>query len=152
VSGLLIIIVLFALLWFVLIRPQRARAQAQQRSLSDVAVGDEILTVGGIYGIVQELEPEEEGGDLVVEIAEGIHVRVSRKGLAMVVKPDEDEDDEDDDAEEDETDETDETEAGEAAEASIPVADGPERVEEVNGEKETVNPGVAGETAPSDRS
>ena len=143
-SGLVIIIVLFALLWFVLIRPQRARAQAQQRSLSDVEVGDEILTVGGIYGIVQELEPEEEGGDLVVEIAEGIHVRVSRKGLAMVVKPDEDDDEEEE--------ETDETEAGDASEASIPVADGPERVEEVNGEKETVNPGVAGEPAPSDRS
>jgi preprotein translocase subunit YajC len=150
VSGLLIIIVLFALLWFVLIRPQRARAQAQQRSLSDVADGDEILTVGGIYGIVQELEPEEEGGDLVVEIAEGIHVRVSRKGLAMVVKPDED--DEDDEDEEEETDETEAGEAADAADASIPAADGPERVEEVNGEKETVNPGVAGETAPSDRS
>ena len=97
-SGLLIIIVLFALLWFVLIRPQRARAQAQQRSAERRSTsGDEILTVGGIYGIVQELEPEEEGGDLVVEIAEGIHVRVSRKGLAMVVKPDEDEDEEDED-------------------------------------------------------
>jgi len=144
VSGLLIIIVLFGLLWLVLIRPQRARAQEQQRRLSDVEVGDEILTVGGIYGIVQELEPEEEGGDLVVEIAEGIHVRVSRKGLAMVVKPDEDDD-------EDEP-ETDEDDGPEAIEASADGADGAESVEEVNGAKETVNPGVAGETAPSDRS
>jgi preprotein translocase subunit YajC len=144
VSGLLLIIVLFGLLWFVLIRPQRARAQEQQRRLSDVEVGDEILTVGGIYGIVQELEPEEEGGDLVVEIAEGIHVRVSRKGLAMVVKPDED-DDEEDDA-------TDETDGQEAIEASTDGAKGSDGEEEVNGEKETVNPGVAGETAPSDRS
>jgi preprotein translocase subunit YajC len=144
VSGLLIIIVLFGLLWFVLIRPQRARAQEQQRRLSDVEVGDEILTVGGIYGIVQELEPEEEGGDLVVEIAEGIHVRVSRKGLAMVVKPDED-DDEEDEA-------TDETDGQKAIEAATDGAKGPDGEEEVNGEKETVNPGVAGETAPSDRS
>ena len=81
-SGLVIIVVLFGLLWFVLIRPQRARAQAQQRTLQSVEPGDEVLTVGGIYGIVQELEPEEDGGDLVVEIAEGIHVRVARKGLA----------------------------------------------------------------------
>ena len=143
-SGLLIIIVLFALLWFVLIRPQRARAQEQQRRLGSVEVGDEILTVGGIYGIVQELEPEEEGGDLVVEIAEGIHVRVARKGLAMVVKPDEDDDEEDE--------ETSETDAGDVPVASNSVADPDERVEEVNDEKETVNPGVAGETAPSDRS
>jgi preprotein translocase subunit YajC len=144
VSGLLIIIVLFALLWFVLIRPQRARAQDQQRRLSSVEVGDEILTVGGIYGIVQELEPEEEGGDLVVEIAEGIHVRVARKGLALVVKPDEDDDEEDE--------ETSETDAEDVPVASNSVADPDERVEEVNDEKETVNPGVAGEPAPSDRS
>ena len=143
-SGLLIIIVLFALLWFVLIRPQRARAQDQQRRLSSVEVGDEILTVGGIYGIVQELEPEEEGGDLVVAIAEGIHVRVARKGLALVVKPDEDDDEEDE--------ETSETDAEDAPVASNSVAEPDERVEEVNDEKETVNPGVAGEPAPSDRS
>ena len=79
-----------------MIRPQRARAQEQQRALSSVAPGDEILTVGGIYGIVQELEPDEDGGDLVVEIADGIHVRVARKAVATVVKP-EDEDDEEED-------------------------------------------------------
>ena len=78
-TGLLIIVLLFGLLWFLMIRPQRARAQEQQRALSSVAPGDEILTVGGIYGIVQELEPDEDGGDLVVEIADGIHVRVARK-------------------------------------------------------------------------
>ena len=50
--------------------------------LNAVEPGDEILTVGGIYGIVQELEDEEEGGDLVVEIAEGIHVRVARRAVA----------------------------------------------------------------------
>ena len=143
-SGLLIIVVLFALLWFVLIRPQRARAQEQQRRLSEVEVGDEILTVGGIYGIVQELEPEEDGGDLVVEIAEGIHVRVARKGLAMVVKPDEDDDDEEAESAEEE--------GPKAIGASTDGAKGSDGEEEVNGEKETVNPGVAGETAPPDRS
>ena len=44
---------------------------------------------------MQELEPDEDGGDLIVEIADGIHVRVARKALATVVKPDEDDDDED---------------------------------------------------------
>ena len=95
-TGLLIIVLLFGLLWFLMIRPQRARAQEQQRVLSSVAPGDEILTVGGIYGIVQEIEPDEDGGDLVVEIADGIHVRVARKAVATVVKP-EDENDEDED-------------------------------------------------------
>ena len=95
-QGILIIVLLFGVLWFAMIRPQRAKVQAQQRMLGTVAPGDEILTVGGIYGIVQELEPDEDGGDLIVEIADGIHVRIARKALATVIKPeDDDEDDED---------------------------------------------------------
>ena len=66
--------------------------------LSAVEVGDEVLTVGGIYGIVQEIEPDEDGGDLIVEIAEGIHVRIARKALATVVKPDDEDDEEDEDS------------------------------------------------------
>jgi preprotein translocase subunit YajC len=147
VTGLLIIVLLFGLLWFLMIRPQRARAQEQQRVLSSVAPGDEILTVGGIYGIVQEIEPDEDGGDLVVEIADGIHVRVARKAVATVVKP-EDENDEDEDEDEDVLDSDDAP--GTEVPASTPEL--PDRVEEVNDEKETVNPGVATQAAPPDRS
>ena len=138
-SGLLIIAVLFALLYVLMIRPQRAKAQAQQRLLADVEVGDEILTVGGIYGIVQELEPDEEGGDLVVEIADGIHVRIARRALATVVKPD----DEDDDEEAGEEDDADEADGDE---------DAPTEVVDVNDEGESVNPGAAEDTAPPARS
>lgn len=148
-SGLLIIVALFALMYVLMIRPQRAKAQQQQRMLGTVAPGDEVLTVGGIYGIVQELEPDEDGGDLIVEIADGIHVRVARKALATVVKPGEDEDEDD---VEDELDDENVVE-GEAElvadQAELPVA-GVE--EEVNGEEETVHPGAAEEPAPPGRS
>lgn len=147
-SGLLIIVALFALMYVLMIRPQRAKAQQQQRMLGTVAPGDEVLTVGGIYGIVQELEPDEDGGDLIVEIADGIHVRVARKALATVVKPGEDEDEDD---VEDELDDENVVE-GEAElvadQAELPVAG----VEEVNGEEATVNPGAAEEPAPPGRS
>ena len=102
-SSLIIIIALFAVLWFVMIRPQRAKQQKQRELLNSVAPGDEILTVGGLYGIVQEIEADEdgdEGDDLVVEIAEGIHVRVARRAVATVVKPESD-DEEDEEGEED---------------------------------------------------
>ena len=87
-SSLIIIAAMFVLLWALLIRPQKAKQQAQKRMLSEVAPGDEILTVGGIYGIVVEVEEEDD--DLVVEIADGIHVRISRRAVASVVKPDDD--------------------------------------------------------------
>ncbi len=97
---------MFALLWVLLIRPQRRRQQAQQQLLSSVEPGDEVLTVGGLYGIVQELDEE---NDLIVEIAEGIRVRIARRAVAGVVKPDEEDDIVDGEAIEDHGD------AGEAA-------------------------------------
>ncbi len=145
--GLLIIVLLFGLMYFLMIRPQRAKAQAQQRLLNTVAVGDEVLTVGGIYGIVQELEPEEDGGDLVVEIADGIHVRVARKALATVVKPDEDDEDDEEDDEED-----DDIVDGEAEIVDETAEPGSEGVAEVNGEQVSVNPGAEEGTAPAERS
>jgi preprotein translocase subunit YajC len=99
-GSLIILVALFAVLWIVMIRPQRAKQQKQRELLSSVEPGDEILTVGGIYGIVQEIEDEEDGEDLIVEIADGIHVRVARRAVATVVKPDtEDDDAADEDAE-----------------------------------------------------
>ena len=144
-SPILIIAVLFGLMYFLMIRPQRMKAQQQRQMLTAVAPGDEILTVGGIYGIVQELEPDEDGGDLVVEIADGIHVRVARKALAMVVKPEDEEDDEDRVADG-------ETEDGEGAEAPAAVGELPDGVEEVNDEEETVNPGAGEAPATPERS
>ena len=144
-QGILIIAVLFGVLWFAMIRPQRAKVQAQQRLLSTVEVGDEILTVGGIYGIVQEVEPDEEGGDLVVEIAEGIHVRIARKALATVIKPEEDDDE---DADGDDIDDDVDEDAEPVADDAMPATG----VEGVTNEGETVNPGAAEPAAPSERS
>jgi preprotein translocase subunit YajC len=95
VASLILIVALFALLWLLLIRPQRQKQAEQQRLIEGVEPGDEILTVGGLYGIVEEIDEE---GDLVVEIAEGIQVRIARRAVATVVKP---EDEEDEDAEQD---------------------------------------------------
>jgi preprotein translocase subunit YajC len=88
-ASLIVLVGLFAVLWLVLIRPQKARQRAQQQQLQSVAPGDEVLTVGGLYGIVQSIDEE---GDLIVEIAEGIHVRLARRSVATVVKPDDEED------------------------------------------------------------
>jgi preprotein translocase subunit YajC len=153
VQGILIIAVLFGVLWFAMIRPQRAKVQAQQRLLNTVEVGDEILTVGGIYGIVQEVEPDEDGGDLVVEIAEGIHVRIARKALATVIKPeeDDDEDDADEDAE-DVADAADDDVVDGDAELVTDDAQLPAGVAEVTNEGESVNPGAAEAAAPPERS
>jgi preprotein translocase subunit YajC len=91
-GSLILIVAMFVLLWVLLIRPQRAKQQQQQQMLSTIELGDEILTVGGLYGIVREIDEED---DLVVEVAEGIQVRIARRAVATVVKPDEVDDDAD---------------------------------------------------------
>ena len=92
-AQLILLLAMFVVLWAVLIRPQRQRQNKQNALLSSVEPGDEILTVGGLYGIVQEIDEED---DLIVEVAEGIRVRIARRAVGGVVKPD----DEDDEAEE----------------------------------------------------
>ena len=100
-GGLLVIVAVVALAWVLFVRPSQVRQKAAREKSDTLAPGDEVLTVGGLYGIVQEIEEE---GDLIVEIAEGIHVRIARRAVATVVKPDED-DDESDDAHEHDADE-----------------------------------------------
>ena len=80
---LIIIVAMFALLWLFLIRPQRRR-QIEQRELHEsIEVGDEILTVGGMYAHVRELGDED---DLVVEIAPGTNVRLARRAVVGIVE------------------------------------------------------------------
>jgi preprotein translocase subunit YajC len=93
---LILLAAMFALLWVLLIRPQRRKQVEQQQLLAGIEPGDEVLTVGGIYGIVHEIDEED---DLVVEIAEGIRVRVARRAVAGVVKPEDEVDEAEEDAE-----------------------------------------------------
>ena len=142
-------------MYFLMIRPQRAKVQAQQRLLNAVEVGDEVLTVGGLYGIVQELESDEDGGDLVVEIADGIHVRIARKALATIVKPEDDEeDDEEDEVDDESSDDADDDDVvdGEAEIVEDAAELSPAGVAEVNGEQVSVNPDAPEGTAPPERS
>ena len=89
-ASLILLLAMFVLLWVLLIRPQRQRQQKQQQLLSSVEPGDEVLTVGGLYGIVRGIDEED---DLIVEIAEGIQVRIARRAVGGVVKPEEEEED-----------------------------------------------------------
>ena len=90
-ATLILLAAMFVLLWALLIRPQRQRQQKHQNLLGSIEPGDEILTVGGLYGIVREIDEED---DLIAEIADGIQVRIARRAVAGVVKPDDETDEE----------------------------------------------------------
>jgi preprotein translocase subunit YajC len=102
---LILIVAMFALLWLFLIRPQRARAQAHRELVTRVDIGDEILTVGGLYGNVIEIDDDD---DLMLEIAPGTRVRIARRAVAAVVPPEQETEEETLAIEEDEERERDE--------------------------------------------
>jgi preprotein translocase subunit YajC len=82
-------VLMLGVMYVLMIRPQRQR-QAQQQSMIDGAsVGDDVLTTGGIYGTITEVE----GDDIVVEIASDVTVHMTRRGIAAVLPPEDDEED-----------------------------------------------------------
>jgi preprotein translocase subunit YajC len=85
VSAYIFILVLLALMWFLLIRPQRRRQMEAQRLIDSLEVGKEIVTAGGLYGTVIALEDDE----VRVQIADGVEVRVAKRAIAGVVSEDE---------------------------------------------------------------
>ena len=78
-------------LYFIMIRPQRKRMQAQQDLRKSVEVGDEILTIGGIFGIVRYVD--EENDELTIEVSPGTTVRIVSSAIARRVSEDEEEPD-----------------------------------------------------------
>jgi preprotein translocase subunit YajC len=85
VSAYIFILALLALMWFLLIRPQRRRQQEAQRLLETIDVGKEIVTAGGLYGTVTAVD----GDEVRLEIADGVEVRVAKRAVAGVVSEDE---------------------------------------------------------------
>ena len=60
--------------WLFMIRPQQKRQKEVQRKREALSTGDRIGTSGGLYGVIRDIKETE----FVVEIAEGVRVRVDR--------------------------------------------------------------------------
>ena len=73
--------------YFLLIRPQQRRVRAQRELMNSLSVGDDVVTVGGIYGTIRELDDDE----VTLEVAEGIEIRFLRSAIARTISYDDDE-------------------------------------------------------------
>lgn len=110
---ILYIVALFALLYFLMIRPQKKSQDRHKQMINNLKVNDRVLTVGGITGYVRDMNDSY----LYIEIADGIVIELNRQYIAMVLQ--EEADDEEDLPAEDaeEIEEVAEIEAAEEAEA-----------------------------------
>ena len=80
----IIILALFGLLYFVMIRPQRNRQRQAQQMQSEVMPGQRVRTTAGMYATVVSVE----GDDVVLEVAPGVNVRYMRRAIMNVVPDD----------------------------------------------------------------
>ena len=76
------IILIFVIFYFLLIRPQQKQRKDHQNLLSNLKVGDNVLTSGGIYGRVTGLKDDK----VTVEISDKVRVKVNRGHISGVVK------------------------------------------------------------------
>ncbi|NIZ10639.1 preprotein translocase subunit YajC [Pseudooceanicola sp. HF7] len=76
------LILIFAIMYFLLIRPQQKKMKEHKAMVEAVRRGDQVITQGGLIGKVSKVK---EDGEIEVEIAEGVKVRVVKSTLANVL-------------------------------------------------------------------
>ncbi|MBA3291295.1 MAG: preprotein translocase subunit YajC [Actinobacteria bacterium] len=89
-TQILILGLLFGVFYFMLIRPQKKRAQTHRNLIESVEVGDEVVTIGGLHGRVTRVGED----DLDIEAAPGTNLKFVKSAIARKLTEDEDEDEE----------------------------------------------------------
>jgi preprotein translocase subunit YajC len=74
------IILIIAVFYLLIIRPQQKRSAAQRQMLSAIKSGDEIVTIGGIYGVIVDV-----GERVRVRVADGSELELSKQAIAQIV-------------------------------------------------------------------
>ena len=84
-SGLLMIVALFAIMYFFMIRPQQKRQKEIQNFRNGLTVGQAVVTAGGIYGVVKQID--ENDNTLMIEVANGVRIKVDRNSVYAQAQP-----------------------------------------------------------------
>ncbi|MEL6522652.1 MAG: preprotein translocase subunit YajC [Pseudomonadota bacterium] len=81
-GSLIPLILIFAIMYFLLIRPQQKKMKEHQAMVEALRRGDQVVTQGGLIGKVSKVK---EDNEVEVEVAEGVKVRVVRSTIAQVL-------------------------------------------------------------------
>ena len=92
------ILLIGVVFYFLLIRPQQRRARAQRELTQSTDVGDEVITIGGIFGVVREVDDD----SVLLEVAPGTELRFLRSAIARKILPEDEVEESAEDVDEDE--------------------------------------------------
>jgi len=76
------IILIFAILYFIMIRPQQKKQKEHQKLVSELQKGDKVVSSGGIHGVVSSLKEE----TVVVKVADNVKLEISRSSISRVLQ------------------------------------------------------------------
>ena len=82
IAQFLPLILIFAIMYFLLIRPQQKKVKEHQAMVEALRRGDQVVTQGGVIGKVVKVKDD---GEIEVEISEGVKVRVVKATIAQVL-------------------------------------------------------------------
>lgn len=76
------LILMFAIFYFLLIRPQQKRQKAVQQMQNDLKKGDKIVTIGGLHGMIDAIDE----GKIVIKCGDGSRLTYDRQAVREVVE------------------------------------------------------------------
>jgi len=85
ITGFIPIILLFVVFYFFLIRPQQKKVKEHQKMVAELKKGDNIITAGGIYGVVDGFKADDQNA-VYVKISDTTRVLLTRDSVARVIK------------------------------------------------------------------
>jgi preprotein translocase subunit YajC len=75
----LMMVLMFGILYFFMIRPQQKKAKDQKKFTEDIKKGDYVVTIGGMHGRVAELEDD----TFILEAERGVRIKFSKSAISM---------------------------------------------------------------------
>ena len=82
ISTLIMFGAIFAIFYFMIIRPQQKRAKEREKLLSNIEKGDKIVTSGGVHATIVGIEDK----TVLIEIAPNVKIKVDRSAIGSVIK------------------------------------------------------------------
>jgi preprotein translocase subunit YajC len=82
-NPLIMVVLMFAVMYFLVLRPQSKKAKEHQKMLSELKKGDDVVTQGGIIGKISGIKDNE----VTLQVQEGVRLRVQRSAITGLYNP-----------------------------------------------------------------
>ena len=76
---LIFVVLLFGLMYFVMIRPQRKRQKEHQQLIEELQRGDRVITAGGIHGVIESISED----TVIIKVESGATMRVAKGSVSL---------------------------------------------------------------------